>query len=266
MLLKDLKGISDEQKIEYFDDLLEYANELLQKNAEFLILKHRLKAENAKYLKEQEKLLEREIDKKVTAKMQTWKRQKVKELDKEEWRAMYLKTQKEISKARWDFENEKAAYRNSIVQEMAEAQKEKHPMLKLSSRQWKSRTKIYPQIMTNPEKTNKSIALDLKTSELTVEQARNELIASWEILNNKIWLVKRIVTRAAMSTEKAQEVLLDRLINAPDTIANKDLISAIKNNAALYSLFVWAATDSNWWVIKKEDQKILDEVLWNHLE
>lgn len=267
MYLKDLENISDSEKIDYFDDLLDYAKKIQEKNAEFLIFKHRLKKDNEKYLKEQEQLLEREIDKKVTAKMRNWKRQRVKELDKEWGRKIYLDTVKKVKDEKWAFEKEKARYRNQIIQKMAEAQKEKHPMLKLDSRQWKSRTRIYPLIMKNPERTNKSIALELKSSEMTVEQARNELVASWEVLNNKIWFVKQIIKDSAEITQRGQQEMIRRLREDPKGISNKDLNSIIKNNQASYSLFVWEATDNNWGMkIREEDQKLLDDVLDNQLE
>lgn len=270
MILKDLENLSDEEKISNFDVLLDYTKELQRKHLENLVLRHRMKENNEKYLKEQEKLLKQEIDeevkKRVSENTKDFKRRKVKEMDKEESRKIYLTTIKDIQKEKWGVYKAKAQIRAEIMEELAQAQLKKHPMLNLTSTQWKSRLKIYPKIMAHPEKSTKTIALELWTSSITVEQAKNELIASWEILNNKIDLVKRIVTRAALTTEKAQEVLLKRLTKNPNSIANKDLISAIKNNAALYSLFVGQATTSYWWIVEQQDQKLLDDILDDNLD
>ena len=223
MLLKELKNISDEEKIEQFDELLKYTEYLQDKNAEYMVWKIRFE-------REQKKELQRHKDK----------------LRLEKW-------------------HELLSVRADTLVEIWEAQKKEHPILALTSARWASRKKIYPELIKNPEKPNSMIAKETKTSATAVKKARQELLASWEVLNNKIDLVKRIVTRSAMLTETAQEELLKRFKNCPESIANKDLISAIKNSSAMYSLFVGQATDSHWWTLEKQDQKLLDDVLWDNL-
>jgi len=220
MILQDLENLSDEEKVANFEVLLDYTKELQKKHLENLVLRHRMKDTNKKYLEEQEKILKQEVEdeikKRTSEQMKEFRRRKVKEMDKEESRQVYLTTIRDLRKEKWEVYRSKALIRAEIMEELAKAELKKHPMLNLKSTQWKSRLKIYPKIMANPEKSPKAIALELKTSEMTVIQAKNELLASGEVLNNKIDLIKRIVTRAAMTTEKAQQVLLDRLTNDPD--------------------------------------------------
>ena len=263
ILLNWLKDLSDKEKLSKFDEIIDYCEELQEKNINYKIHNTKILSNYKGEIYEKvRKDNECKIHREATKRLKEWKIPKLKEISETAWRKRYLdlqKLEKELFFKKWEI-------RAEILKDIAEWQKLKHPILNLPESKWKSRQKLYPIIMNNPYKTPKAISLDANTSKKSAENAVNELMASWEIIASKIPLIKRMVTRWALTIEKAQEILLGRLLANPDSIQNKDLISAIKNSTALYTMFVWQATDKNWWILEKEDQKILDDVLWKHLE
>jgi hypothetical protein len=62
MILQDLENLSDEEKVANFEVLLDYTKELQKKHLENLVLRHRMKDTNKKYLEEQEKILKQEVE------------------------------------------------------------------------------------------------------------------------------------------------------------------------------------------------------------
>lgn len=262
MNLKTCENLNNKEKLEVFDKLLEFATYLQNQNVNLLVKRQQTLSQ---YKKDIDSKFETSVTKEVNKRMDKFKGRKLKEMSEEEWRKIYLETKKKVDQEKMSLFHEKWDIRNEIINEIAEANKKKYPILNLNSAQWKSREKLYPLIIENPAMPKTTLAQKANTSVKTAENAINELMATSQPLNNKIDLIKRIVTRSALTVEKWQEVLLKRLMEEPETIANKDLISAIKNWAALYSLMVWQATDSKWWIIKKEDQDMLDEVLWDNL-
>lgn len=172
-----------------------------------------------------------------------------------------------MNEKKLEIQRDKITIMREAIKEVANLTRKQNPILWLSQEDWDIRKKLYPMIIKDWWLKNETIARKVNVSNWTVIKARDELTASGDLLNSKIDLVKRIVTRSAITVEKAQEEILKRIADNPDGIEFKDLLLAIKNNAALYSTMVWQATDTNWGsILKAEDDKLLQEVLWTHLE
>lgn len=232
--LDNLHNLSDNAKLYAFDQVLLYCKELKEKNTNYII--HNKTKLN-----------------KLESKLKT------------EYRLKLEKAEKNLKNQEKKLFSSRDQIKKEIYEEIAKSKKTENPLMSLNPSQWNSRKKLYPIIMENPDKHPWTMAKDAWVRKSEALAAIAELTASGDLLNSKIDLVKRIVTRSAMMTEKAQEIFLERLFTMPELISNKDLLAAIKSSSTLYSMMVWKATDNNWGLLEAEDQKILDDVLNKNL-
>lgn len=276
MSLSDFRNLSETEKLSKFDGLFSYVCEIYEENfnlkkekvKEELILKAQIKKEVTKEVTDElkakydKKLADLEfIEKKLSRTIKSKARQAKKAAN---WK--YRDSQIDYDKKKLEIEQNKISIIRGAIEDLATLRRKKQPILWLSPSDWEIRKKVYPMILNNPADADSTLAKKAWTTPSVIVDAKDELTLSWDLLNSKIDLVKRIVTRAAMTTEKAQEILLKRLIDNPNSIQIKDLLAAIKNNSALYSMMVWGATDTNWGILADEDNKMLQEVLSKNLK
>lgn len=156
--------------------------------------------------------------------------------------------------------------RRKIINEMAVEKKKENPLLLPSVR--KSREKLYPYILTNPWASMTEIKKWTWASQAVIKAAMNELIVDWKLIIEKIDFIKEIVAAHAVLMKWSQLRLIERLQSDEEmkNMTTNELVNIMKTAWAWYSLLVWQTTDKNGWLLKEQDEKLLDEVLWKHLE
>lgn len=272
MELSDFQNIPDTNKAEHYDQLYLYMCDLWEQN--FLLRKNKVKNDII-LRKEVSEEITNQLTEKYNAKLLVFEevQKKMKDVIKKRKKQIkkaanwkYRDSKINIEQKKLEIQQDKINIMREAIKDVATLRRKQNPILGLSEKDWSIRKKIYPMIIKNPASADSTLAQKTWVTPGTIKNAKDELTASWDLLNSKIDLVKRIVTRSALTVEKAQDEILQRLSDDPSGIEFKDLLNAIKNNAALYSTMVWQATDVNGGILQDEDDKMLQEVLSKNLK
>lgn len=114
--------------------------------------------------------------------------------------------------------------------------------------------KVTAALVVNPLSTARELAEKTWLWASTANRARQELAQT----GTKDPRIISLTDKALEIVSLSQELIAKRLRDTPDDVSTRDAISAWDTSAKRYSLFVWDATDKDWWLKSISELDLLD--------
>ena len=109
----------------------------------------------------------------------------------------------------------------------------------------KTKAKVMWAIISTPLADQRTLAKKAWVSKTSVQRYSKELDQTWPL---KIKAIEDIIQKDVDIVNVWQDIILKRMIDTPDKVSTRDIISASDTSAKRYALFKWWATDPEWWL------------------